>query len=115
MSCNNKKAIAVLFEDEQNIHEMVLDAIFLVQEDLEEDATFENVVESFKYKFDVMASERVAAELFGVDFETYYDNHNQALTASILQSTIDGNGDGEELFINNVSEILTSAQGAEVN
>lgn len=115
MSCNNMKAIEVLFEDEQNIHQMVLDAISLVQEDLEEDATYEDAIESFKYKFDVIASEYVAAELFGVDFETYYDDHNQALTASVLQSAIDENGDGEELFISNVCEMLTSAHGAGVN
>lgn len=102
----NKKAIETLFDDQDNLQEIMSDTIYLTVESLDEDATFEDAIEECMRRFNIIASEYVATELFGYDFETYYDSHDQELTADILQFKIDGHEDGEEAFTKIVAERL---------
>lgn len=102
----NKKAIETLFDDQENLQEMMSDAICVAEESLDENATFSEAIEECMRRFDIIASEYIATKLFGYDFETYYDSHNQELTSDILQFKIDGHEDGEEAFIKIVFERL---------
>ncbi len=103
----NKKAIETLFDDQENLQEMMSDAICLAEESLDEDATFSEAIEECMHRFNIIASEYVATELFNYNLETYYDSHNQELTADILQFKIDGHKDGEKAFLDAFCESLS--------
>lgn len=96
---NNKKAIDVLFGNKDNLQRIMLDAIILTKESLYKDSTFSDAVEQCMYRFNIIASEHVAAELFDFNLETYYESHNNELTADILQYKIDGHADGEKAYM----------------
>ena len=84
----NKKAIETLFSDPEHLEQIFTDAIYLAEEQLEEDSTFEEAIEVLMTRFNIIASEYVASELFGYEFDTYYESHNDELTADILQNEI---------------------------
>lgn len=84
----NKKAIETLFSEPEHLEKIFTDAIYLAEEQLEESSTFEEAIDVLMTRFNIIASEYVASALFGYDFNIYYENHNDELTADILQNLI---------------------------
>lgn len=84
----NKKAIEGLFENRRGLRQVFTQSIDLVQEELDDDATFEDAIEIFTTRFNIIASEYVAENIFGYDMEEYCECHNDELTAQTLQYDI---------------------------
>lgn len=85
----NKKAIAALFSGTEHLEQIITDAIYLTDEELEVDSTFEEAFEVFMNRFSIIASEYVASEILKYDLDIYYEYHNEELTVDILQNEID--------------------------
>jgi len=91
----NEKAIAVLFEQDSNFHQVVYGALNKALEDGNGEATFSELLQIFQRNFEVIASEFIASELLDVDLADYYDVHNDLMLADDVQRMIDDSEDDE--------------------
>lgn len=91
----NHKAIATLFETKKNYKSVVTDVYDVMRDFIDEDMTYEEVMEQFIYEFEIIASEFLAEKLFNIGLEEHGDESGHQMDIAALQSMIDEESEDE--------------------
>ena len=85
---DNQKAINAVFGSKTRFRKVIDDAFYKWEEDLDDDASFEEAMSLFCYEVDNIAAEQ-AAQALGIDITHYYVREHRQMESGDLQRFID--------------------------